>query len=98
MVLVDICIAAGIPTVIMVLRTLVFNLVNISSNPRVPHVDYIVQGHRFDILEDVGCYPVVYNTLPAYFIYFMWPIVLGAISFCFSGSSIVSLFQLRHPH
>ena len=63
-------------------------LVNISSNPRVSYLDYIVQGHRFDILEDVGCYPVVYNTLPAYFIYFMWPVVLGVISFCFSGSSI----------
>nr|AIX99561.1 pheromone receptor [Agrocybe salicacicola] len=65
MVIIDLCIAVGIPVIIMTLH-------------------YIVQGHRFDILEDIGCYPVVYNTLPAYFLYLMWPVVLGAISFVFS--------------
>lgn len=49
--------------------------------------DVVVQPHRFDILEDIGCYPVVYNTLPAYFLYFMWPVVLGMISFCYSGEA-----------
>jgi len=54
-------------------------------------VDYVVQGHRFDILEDIGCYPVVYNTLPAYFIYYMWPVLLGAVSFVFSGGLFLYL-------
>ncbi|TFK32928.1 pheromone A receptor-domain-containing protein [Crucibulum laeve] len=48
----------------------------------------IVQDHRFDILEDIGCYPVVYNTLPAYFIYFMWPVLLGVISFVYSSLTL----------
>ena len=44
-----------------------------------------VIGHRFDILEDLGCYPSIYNTLPAYFLVFMWPVVIGCVSFIYSG-------------
>ncbi|KAJ6470260.1 pheromone A receptor-domain-containing protein [Mycena vitilis] len=40
----------------------------------------IVQDHRFDILEEIGCYPAIYNTLAAYFITFMWPMLLGLVS------------------
>ncbi|KAL1937922.1 hypothetical protein VTO73DRAFT_12672 [Trametes versicolor] len=49
---------------------------------------YVVQGHRFNIFEDVGCYPVVYNTLPAYFLANMWPVVIGVISACFGIMSL----------
>ena len=42
--------------------------------------DYIVEGHRFDILEDIGCYPTVYNTPVGFFFVFVWPIVIGLIS------------------
>lgn len=48
-------------------------------------LDYVVQGHRFDVLGQIGCYPVVYNSIPAYFLYFMWPLVFGVISFVYSG-------------
>ncbi|KAF8197962.1 pheromone A receptor-domain-containing protein [Pholiota molesta] len=30
---------------------------------------YIPQGHRFNIFEEVGCFPAIYNTPPAYFSY-----------------------------
>lgn len=43
-------------------------------------VQYVVQGHRFDIFEDIGCYPALYNTLPTYFLSGMWPIVIGLMS------------------
>ncbi|KAJ8456853.1 hypothetical protein ONZ51_g11874 [Trametes cubensis] len=52
---------------------------------------YVVQGHRFNIFEDIGCYPVVYNTLPAYFLANMWPVVIGVIS---GGFGIMSLRYL----
>lgn len=48
-------------------------------------LDTVVQGHRFDILENIGCYPVIYNTIPAYFLVFMWPVLLGCVSFVYSG-------------
>ncbi|KAJ7790722.1 fungal pheromone STE3G-protein-coupled receptor, partial [Mycena leptocephala] len=43
-------------------------------------LQYIVQGHRFNIFEDIGCYPDLYNTLPTYFISSMWPLVIGLVS------------------
>ncbi|KAF5342932.1 hypothetical protein D9758_014955 [Tetrapyrgos nigripes] len=43
-------------------------------------LQYVVEGHRFNIYEDIGCYPVVYNTLLAYFTTNMWPLIIGLIS------------------
>lgn len=84
MVIIDLCIAVGAPLIIMALRmSLYFAIYFFNFLVILP--DYVVQGHRFNILEDIGCYPVVYNTLPAYFLYFMWPVVFGLISFVFSG-------------
>ena len=51
------------------------------------HTAYIVQGHRFDIFERVGCYPQIVNMIPAYFLVVMWPIVIGIISAIYCGSS-----------
>ncbi|KAI6110416.1 pheromone A receptor-domain-containing protein [Pisolithus croceorrhizus] len=56
---------------------------------------YVVQGHRFDILEDVGCWPSIYNTLPAYFLVFMWPTLLGCISFIFSALNLRAFYRRR---
>nr|AGG68697.1 putative pheromone receptor [Flammulina velutipes]QPK40831.1 putative pheromone receptor [Flammulina velutipes] len=55
----------------------------------------VVHAHRFDILEDVGCFPVTYNTLPAYFLYFPWPIILGLVSFVYSAFTLRSFFIRR---
>ncbi|KAF9221767.1 STE3-domain-containing protein [Gyrodon lividus] len=41
---------------------------------------YIVQGHRFNIFEEVGCYPFTWNTPPAYALVFCWPIAIGVVS------------------
>lgn len=83
MVIGDLCLAVGIPILIMILRTSPFN------HPALllAHLlaDVVVQPHRFDILEDIGCYPAIYNTLPAYFLYFMWAPLLGLASFVYSG-------------
>ncbi|KAK7046047.1 a-factor receptor [Paramarasmius palmivorus] len=55
----------------------------------------VVHAHRFDIYEDIGCYPVTYNTLPAYFLYFMWPILIGAVSFIYSVLNLRSFYIRR---
>ncbi|ESK88816.1 pheromone receptor [Moniliophthora roreri MCA 2997] len=72
----DICIAAGVPALVLVM-----------------HI--AVHPHRFDILEDVGCYPTTYNTLPAYFLYFMWPILLGVLSLIYSCLNLRSFYIRR---
>lgn len=56
---------------------------------------YVVQGHRFDILEDVGCWPSIYNTLPAYFLVFMWPTLLGCVSFIYSALNLRAFYRRR---
>ena len=86
MVINDLCISLGIPVLVMILRAcyVFFQLLShllITLSP----LDFIVQPHRYDILEDIGCQPATYNTLPAYFLVFMWPILLGLISFIYSG-------------
>ncbi|KAF8060134.1 fungal pheromone STE3G-protein-coupled receptor [Lyophyllum atratum] len=43
-------------------------------------LQYVVQGHRFNIFEDIGCFPAIYNTLLAYFLGGMWPIAIGLTS------------------
>ncbi|KAH7923649.1 pheromone receptor [Leucogyrophana mollusca] len=43
-------------------------------------LEYIVQGHRFDIFEQIGCFPFTLNTPPAYPLVLMWPVVIGLIS------------------
>lgn len=49
-------------------------------------VAYVVQGHRFDIFEQVGCYPHIVNMLPAYFLVMMWPILIGLTSMIYCGA------------
>ena len=51
------------------------------------HPAYVVQGHRFDIFEQVGCYPNVVNALPAYFLVAMWPLLIGLVSAIYCGTS-----------
>ncbi|KAH7924989.1 fungal pheromone STE3G-protein-coupled receptor [Leucogyrophana mollusca] len=43
-------------------------------------LQFIVEGHRFNIFEDVGCYPYTFNTPLAYPLSIVWPVVIGLIS------------------
>ena len=42
--------------------------------------EYIPQGHRYDIYEDIGCYPATYNTWVAIVCVTGWPIAIGCVS------------------
>ena len=46
---------------------------------------YVVQGHRFDIFQELGCFPSVYNTLMTYFLVSVWPVVIGLVSAVYCG-------------
>lgn len=45
----------------------------------------MVTGHRFDIYEDIGCYPVTVNVWLNYPLVACWPIVIGLISATYAG-------------
>ncbi|KAH7911855.1 pheromone A receptor-domain-containing protein [Hygrophoropsis aurantiaca] len=58
-------------------------------------LQYVVQGHRFDIYEDVGCYPFIYNTIVAFFLSDSWPIIIGLISAGYCGLSLRAFYTRR---
>ena len=60
-------------------------------------IAYIVQGRRFYILEQVGCFPSTVNTLPTYFLVAMWPILIGIISAIYCGKTALLPFAIRPP-
>ncbi|KAF8550488.1 pheromone receptor [Imleria badia] len=47
-------------------------------------LQYVVQSHRFTIFEQIGCYPFTINTLAAYFLVYMWPLVIGLMSLVYA--------------
>ncbi|KAJ3522879.1 hypothetical protein NMY22_g11694 [Coprinellus aureogranulatus] len=58
-------------------------------------LQYIVQGHRFNIFKDIGCMPFTYNTPPAFVLIHAQPLIVGLISGIYSALS-VRLFWKRH--
>lgn len=46
---------------------------------------YIVQGHRFDIYEDLGCRMFIHSTHLSFVIAFVPPLALGTISSIYAG-------------
>ncbi|KAG1750486.1 pheromone A receptor-domain-containing protein [Suillus paluster] len=58
-------------------------------------LQYIVQGHRFNIFEEIGCYPATFNTPPAYALVFVWPVVIGCFSAYYCIRTIIELAQRR---
>ncbi|KAF8259094.1 pheromone A receptor-domain-containing protein [Lactarius quietus] len=44
----------------------------------------VVEGHRFDILEEIGCYPAVFNVTLAFPLVYTWPFVISVISAIYS--------------
>ena len=57
--------------------------------------DYFVQGHRFNIFEQIGCFPVTFNTPPAYALVWMWPLLLGAISMVYCTLTVWAFMKRR---
>ncbi|THH04132.1 hypothetical protein EW145_g5746 [Phellinidium pouzarii] len=56
---------------------------------------YFVQGHRFDIFEQLGCFPVTINTPPSYVLVWGWPLFLGTISMVYCVLTVSSFLKRR---
>ena len=82
--MIDLAIGIGIPVLQMVLRTCHITKHDLSSY--VPPLEYIPQGHRFNIYEDFGCFPWTYNTPVAVVLVYIWPVVIGCVSAVYSGT------------
>nr|AYF56467.1 pheromone receptor [Coriolopsis trogii] len=56
---------------------------------------YIVQGHRFDIVERFGCQPETYVSLPEFFLIWFIPILLCLGTFVLGALAFYHFFQRR---
>ncbi|KIM42058.1 hypothetical protein M413DRAFT_445229 [Hebeloma cylindrosporum] len=56
---------------------------------------YVVQGHRFDIIEDYGCRPTTYFSIPAIFIVWIPPILLAIGALVYAGLALRHFMMRR---
>ncbi|CCM02275.1 uncharacterized protein FIBRA_04360 [Fibroporia radiculosa] len=56
---------------------------------------YVVQGHLFDIVEDFGCRPEDYVSIPEFFLMWFTPILLCLGTFVFSGLAFIHFLRRR---
>ncbi|VDB95393.1 unnamed protein product [Peniophora sp. CBMAI 1063] len=77
-------------------RWMIFDLVMCFGLPCVyMALHYIVQGHRFDIAEDLGCRATYYVSVPAIFIMFIPPLLLSAATLILGGMALAHFFRRR---
>ncbi|KAG5220284.1 a-factor receptor [Salix suchowensis] len=58
-------------------------------------LQYIPQGHRFNVFEDLGCYPFTYNTPVAFVLVYCPPVLIGCISGYYCIRSILAFNKRR---
>ena len=93
--MVDLAIGLGIPILVMILRMFsallrIYSTFSLNENY---FADYIIQGHRFNIFEDIGCSPATYYTWPIYPIFFLPPIFVGVFSATYATLTIIAFYK-----
>ncbi|KAG8708615.1 hypothetical protein FRC09_001130 [Ceratobasidium sp. 395] len=77
-------------------RRMIFELLMTVGLPIIAMIlHYIVQGHRFDILEDIGCNPTTYVSVAALFIVYLPPIILSLGTFAYAGLALLRFLRRR---
>ncbi|KZP27852.1 pheromone receptor [Athelia psychrophila] len=56
-------------------------------------IQFFVQSHRYNIYEDIGCYPANTNSIPTYFLSNIWPIIMGVVAIVYCGLSILAFLH-----
>ncbi|KAF8224392.1 fungal pheromone STE3G-protein-coupled receptor [Tricholoma matsutake] len=51
-------------------------------------MDFIVQGHHFDIIEEYGCRPIIYFSIPSLFIIWIPPLVVSIMALVFAALAL----------
>ncbi|KAG9097622.1 hypothetical protein FRC06_007359 [Ceratobasidium sp. 370] len=70
-------------------RRMIFELLMTVGLPCIAMaLHYVVQGHRFDILEDFGCNPTTYVSVAGLFIVYLPPIVLSLGTLIYAGIAL----------
>ncbi|KAJ6484205.1 pheromone receptor [Mycena sanguinolenta] len=56
---------------------------------------YVVQGHRFDLIEDYGCRPATYYSIAAIFIIWVPPLIMATASLILAGLALRHFIRRR---
>nr|AYF56464.1 pheromone receptor [Coriolopsis trogii] len=56
---------------------------------------YIVQGHRFDIIEEFGCRPSVYVSIPAIFLMWVPSLIMSFVALVFAALAFTHFMRRR---
>ncbi|KAK0219082.1 pheromone receptor Rcb2 B44 [Armillaria fumosa] len=86
-----------LPVIFTALRESFLLMLDLSESYRSKcrYVEYVVQGHRFNIYGDFGPFPALYNTALLYILNCIWPVLLGLISAVYCVLSLRSFLQRR---
>ncbi|GBE87044.1 Pheromone B beta 1 receptor [Sparassis crispa] len=77
-------------------RRLIFELVMCFGVPAIlMALHYIVQGHRFDIVEQFGCEPATYYSLSAVFIVWFFPLLFATITMLYAAVAFHHFLRRR---
>jgi len=76
----------GVPVIFMALRKS-----SVLSSPTMAEglfhiLDYIVQGHRYNVVQYIGCQPATYVSIPGIFIVWVPPLILSVGSSVYAGT------------
>ena len=92
-IIIDLLIGLGVPLLQVLARTCLYP----SSPARKLSgycVDYVVSGHRFNILEDYGPSPDIVLMWPSILTIYLWPIIIGIVSLYYCRECLVSRFPV----
>lgn len=78
----------GLPIVFMGLRKSKWNISCLMTLILLRNEDYIVQGHRFDIIETYGCRPTTYFSIPSIFLIWIPPILMSMAAIIYAGLAL----------
>lgn len=57
---------------------------------------YIAQGHRYNIFEDIGCFPALYYSPVAFALVMIWPLAINLVSAVYGALAIRALMTRRN--
>ena len=76
----------GVPAIFMALRKSPVVYFSIMAEELTHLPDYIVQGHRYDVIQYIGCLPTTYMSIPGIFIVYIPPLLLSLGSSVYAGT------------
>ncbi|KAJ7608500.1 Rcb2.42 [Mycena polygramma] len=77
-------------------RRMIFDLLMCWGLPCITMaLHYVVQGHRFDLVEDFGCRAAIYVSLASIFLVWLPPLIIVVLTLGFASAALYHFFRRR---